>query len=249
MDKIRVAIVEDNKKDAEDLIRKLTQYELQHPDCSFEKECFPNAISFLDRYEPRYEMVFMDIDMPYLDGVTATERLRKMDDKVILIFVTALAQYAVHGYGVGALDFFVKPMNDVIFEEKMDRAVFALQKNRRRQLFIRNADEMKVIDVQDILYVETVSHFLHFHLESTSHIYKMRETMKTLKKLVSDLYFEECNNGILVNLAKVSTIEGYSLEMVNGEHVTISRAKKSSFIRRLAEYHGNWKLNMGRLQS
>lgn len=244
---IKVAIVEDHDKEAEDLIRNLRAYEDLHQE-TFEIECFSNALSFLDRYEPQYEIIFMDIDMPYMNGVDAAKKLRKIDENVVLIFVTALAQFAVQGYDVGALDFIVKPVRFKVFEDKMDRAVLVLKKRTEKQIVIKNEDGIKVIDDRDLLYIEVINRILHFHLGSSGQVYTMRGTLASVKKQLGDQYFEECSNGILVNLSKVSMVEGYTVELINGEHMTVSRSRKPGFLRRLAEYHGNWKINMGRLQ-
>lgn len=243
---IRVAIVEDNEKEAQDLTTILHRYEGK-AGVEFEIRTFENAIRFLDQYQPDYELIFMDIDMPYVNGIEAVKKLRDVDENVVVIFVTALAQYAVQGYGVGALDFMLKPINYSIFELKMARAMNAINKNKGKQIVIRSENRIKVIDVKSIIYIEMYNHYLHFHLQGDENQYKMRGTLQSAKDLLGDLFFEECNKGILVNLAKVSGIEGFRLSLTNGEELSISRAKKTVFLQRLAEYHGDWKLNFGRL--
>lgn len=243
---IRTAIVEDNAAEAEALISIIKRYE-KNSGQKFEIRTFENAIRFLDQYQPDYELIFMDIDMPYVNGIEASKKLRDVDENVVIVFVTALAQYAVQGYGVGALDFMLKPINYSIFELKMARAINAINKNKGKQIVIRSENRIKVIDVKTIIYIEMYNHYLHFHLEGDTNLYKMRGTLQSAKELLGDLFFEECNKGILVNLAKVSGIEGFRLLLTNGEELSISRAKKSIFLQRLAEYHGDWKLNFGRL--
>ena len=243
---IRVAIVEDNERETEELIAILHRYE-NNTDLQFEIRTFQNAIRFLDQYQLDCELIFMDIDMPYINGIEAAKKLREVDENVVIIFVTALAQYAVQGYGVGALDFMLKPINYSIFELKMARALNAINKNKGRKIVIRSENRIKVIDVKSIIYIEMYNHYLHFHLEEDQNQYKMRGTLQSAKELLSELFFEECNKGILVNLAKVSGIEGFRLLLTNGEELSISRAKKTFFLQRLAEYHGDWKMNFGRL--
>ena len=242
---IRIAIVEDNDKEAKALTNLLERYGKDH-DMEFHIKVFEHALRFLDQYQPDYELIFMDIDMPYLNGIEATKKLRQIDENVVLVFVTALAQYAVQGYGVGALDFLLKPINYTILESKMARALNAVNKNKGKQIMIRSENRIKVIDVKDILYIEMYNHYLNFHIESSKEIFKMRGTLASAKELLEDLYYEECNKGILVNLAKVSSIEGFKVILTNGEELVISRSKKSLFLQRLAEFHGNWKLNLGR---
>lgn len=78
---------------------------------------------------PRYDIVFMDIQLPDMDGMTASRRLRALDRDVILIFVTNMANYAVSGYEVDALDFIVKPVSYFPFTVKPERALGRLDGN------------------------------------------------------------------------------------------------------------------------
>ncbi len=78
------------------------------------------------------DLVFMDIDLPGINGMEAAEMLRESDTTTPLIFVTNLAQYAVRGYQVDALDFMVKPIAYGDFSMRMDRAMRAVKKNAGR---------------------------------------------------------------------------------------------------------------------
>ena len=106
---IRVAIVEDEDIAARQLEQCLQQYESGH-DIRFSSCRFRDALEFLEQYQPLYDLIFMDIGMPGLDGMEAAVRLRAMDSVTPLIFVTSMVQYAVRGYEVDALDFVVKPV-------------------------------------------------------------------------------------------------------------------------------------------
>ena len=94
---------------------------------------FAGADDFLDGYDRSFDLVCMDIDMPGTDGMSAAQRLRQMDADVPLVFVTNMAQMAIHGYAVHALDFILKPINYYSFSIKM-RGILTLIGNRRRKL-------------------------------------------------------------------------------------------------------------------
>ena len=102
---VNIAVVEDNEREREILTEYLKRFSPQ-----FAIEVFSSAVIFLTDYTPKYDIVFMDIDMPCLDGMSAAAKMRKLDDRTCLIFVTNLAKYAIKGYEVQAFDFMVKPL-------------------------------------------------------------------------------------------------------------------------------------------
>ena len=62
----------------------------------------------------RFDLIFLDIHMKYQDGMTTAKRIREVDADAQIVFITALAQYAIEGYKVNALDFILKP---VVYEQ------------------------------------------------------------------------------------------------------------------------------------
>ena len=105
---INIAIVEDNREQAAALESHIKTYASDHK-LSVSVSIFYEPITFLEKYSP-FHIVYMDIMMPMLNGMDAAKLLREKDEKVILIFVTTMRQYAIQGYEVAASDFIVKPV-------------------------------------------------------------------------------------------------------------------------------------------
>ena len=97
----RAAIVEDSETDRRALQGHLDRY-AKESDFALAVDAYDRAETFLGSYKPVYDVVFLDIMLPYMNGMDAAEQLRRLDDKVPLIFVTDMAQYALRGYKVGA---------------------------------------------------------------------------------------------------------------------------------------------------
>lgn len=76
------------------------------------------SVDFLEEYDSTYDIVFLDIEMPGSDGLTTAREIRGKDDAVAIIFITNMAQYAIHGYEVNAIDFMVKPVGYFNFAQK-----------------------------------------------------------------------------------------------------------------------------------
>lgn len=105
-----IAIVEDNDMEAQVLKEYLQRY-ASEMDSTIEIVRFNSGFKFLDGYKAKYDAVFMDIEMPDMDGMTAARKLRTYDKNIAIIFVTNMAKYAINGYEVDALDYFLKPVH------------------------------------------------------------------------------------------------------------------------------------------
>ena len=116
-----IAIIED-ERDAAQLIRSYLDEYSKSSGEQFTVYEFSNAVRFLENYTAKYDIVFMDIELPDMNGMEASRRLRMMDKDVILIFVTNMAQCAVSGYEVEAFSFIVKPATYNNFVMKLERA-------------------------------------------------------------------------------------------------------------------------------
>ena len=124
---IRIAMVEDEEEYAKTIRRYCSRYSAEkHAD--IELVWHDNPVAFLEGYRGDCDVVFMDVVMPLMDGMTCARRLREKDGSVLLCFITSMAQYAIHGYEVGALDYVVKPIAYEEFAMKMDRLVRLLER-------------------------------------------------------------------------------------------------------------------------
>ena len=125
---IKVAIVEDEATVQELLKGYFTEFQKTSEE-TFSLSVFNNGEAFLDKFKPVYDMVLMDIEMPGINGMETAERLRKIDKNVVLIFVTNLAQYALKGYEVDAIDFAVKPLSFEDFALKIKKGLRYIKHN------------------------------------------------------------------------------------------------------------------------
>lgn len=91
---IRIAIVEDDAAFRAVLVDYLRRIERESGgEATFLIDQFGDGLSFLDGYRSDYRIVLMDIEMPYMDGMKAAQKLRELDESVCLIFITNMAQY------------------------------------------------------------------------------------------------------------------------------------------------------------
>jgi len=230
---LQIAIVEDSEDSAKLLQGYLMDYESVVND-QFHVTCFSNPVAFLEPYRG-YDLVFMDIQMPHMDGMEGAFRLRKLDTQVKLIFVTNMAQYAAQGYEVDALDFMVKPVSYPDFMFKMKRAMNAIRISRKKELVIAQPSGMVRISSDELLYVEVRSHNLTYHL--VDHTIQARETMDRAEEQLAPWNFLRCNNCYLVNPRYIDWVQGYTVK-VGDEKLQISHPRRKKFMESLSQWYG-----------
>ena len=232
-----VVIVEDNKREADVISNYLHRYGLENG-TSFQVTRYCDALTFLAAYKPEYDIVFLDIEMPGINGVDAARKLREADSEVAIIFVTNMVQFAVNGYEVGALDFIVKPVEYYNFSMKMHRAMrlCAIKSESGDELTVQTGTGLKRIKIAAIKYIEVLGHHLLFHTFGGET--DVCGSLKDMEEKLRGYHFSRCNNCYLVNLKYVSGINGASA-ISDGEEIQISRRRKKSFVDDLTVYLGD----------
>ena len=187
-----------------------------------------------DGEESGYDIVFMDIVLPDMDGMTAAKKLRESDKSVVLIFVTNMSQYAINGYEVGAADFIVKPFEYEHFAIKMQRIIGRLNIHDVI-LPVKTADAVISVAASDLKYVEVRGHELIYH--TTHGNYSSYGSLSKVEHRLEEMSFVRCNSYYLVNPRYVESINN-NAAVVGGDTLNISYAKRKSFRKAVVEYLG-----------
>lgn len=184
-----------------------------------------------------FDLIFMDIDLPGMTGMEAARQLRSYDTETQIIFVTNLAQYAVRGYEVDALDFMVKPVRYVDFMIRMEKAMRVLARAEDKTLVITPRDGIRVISVRDLVYADVLDHELAYHLASGDTV-TVRASLNKLLEELAGLSFVRISKSCIVNMRHVTSISGPELKLTNGETVFISRNMRKDALVAIANYFG-----------
>ncbi|MCH3909086.1 MAG: LytTR family DNA-binding domain-containing protein [Bacilli bacterium] len=231
----RIAIVEDSPEAYKNLMDILTRYQ-KEKGLQFVISYFPDAEKLLNDYKADYDLIFMDINLPYINGLDAAKKLREVDKDVALVFVTDLAQYAIKGYEVNAFDYLVKPLSYAPLIPKLDKITRLLkEKEPGEKIPVKTEDGFVVVNVSNIRYIEVSSHLLSYHVEGAT--YSTYGSLKDIEKKLPTNLFSRCNHCYLVNLRFVSGI-GTDYVVVGGEQLKISRPKKKAFLDDFTSYLG-----------
>lgn len=236
---VNIAIVEDDIQQAAKLEDALKRYgeEFRTP---LKITTYHNAMAFLGKYNAEYDIVFMDILMPIMNGMDASRLLREKDDKVMVIFVTNMQQYAIQGYEVGAFDFILKPISYPEFKLKFTRALSKLMPQKKAaNILIKSESGIVRLTPEQILYVEVQQHHCVYHTKQGD--YRQYQTMKSVETQLEGYGFTRCNNYLLVNFAYVQKIENMNV-YVGDDVLPISYPRKKAFTDKFTEFMGGQKL-------
>lgn len=233
---LNIAIVEDEDLYANQLNTYLIQYRAERG-CSMELKRFMDGDEIAEEYSGGYDIILMDIQMKFMDGMTAAEKIRQMDPDVIIIFITNMTEYAVRGYEVDALDYLVKPVEYVAFSRKMDRAVSRVRLKERNFITVITESGVKKLELEAIHYVEVQDHTLIYHTDREHVRAKGRGVLREAEHALAPYGFCRGNNCYLINLKWVEGVDG-SQCMVGSAQVQLSRTKKKGFMDALVQYIG-----------
>lgn len=224
----KIAVLEDDQRDYERLRKYLDRY-AQEKQLSFEITAFRDGFQFLDSYRQSYDLILMDVEMPGLDGMKTARRLREKDSRVPLIFITRMAQYAVNGYEVSALDYIVKPVSYGTLMTKLDHAFIFIERMMESTQFILlnlGADSFRRIAVKDIYYIVKDKNYLLFVTRDGE--FRVRGTMKEEEERLAGSTIVKCASGCLVNLRYIEQKVKNAI-YIHGVQFAISRQCQQEF--------------------
>ena len=230
-----IAVVEDEDAAAVTLIEAIKRYGRQK-NVGVEITRYPDAASFLKSSKRARDIVFMDILLPYMNGMDAAVKLRELDHDIVIVFVTNIVNFAVKGYSVGATGFIVKPITYEAFAETMDRAVRSADAGKSSSFVsILTDGAVKKLPLSEIYFIEVEKHNIVYHTEHGE--YRTRGTLAALERELNSENFSRCNNCYLVNLKYVTEVKGLDAT-VGGQEIRISRARRKAFMNSLTDYLG-----------
>lgn len=230
---LSIAVVDDEPIFQQTICGYIERYSQAHGK-QFRTACFNDGLDIADEYKAKWDIIFLDIRMAHMDGMSAAKKIRALDPNVVLVFITTLAQYAVNGYEVNALDFVLKPLTYEQFELRMTKAINVAEKHQAsKKLFLKKRNDWVRLTTDDILFVEVKGHNLNYVTENE--VLEKRATIAAAEEELSGLFFARCSQSYLVNMKRIDRISGD--EVVIGEHrLTISRNRKKDFLQQFTGF-------------
>ncbi len=235
---LNLIMVEDDKAAKERVEGYLEQF-AKEKNVAYNLKWFQTAEDFLEGYDPSCDIVFLDIDLPNMDGMECAKALRKTDSEVTLVFITELKQLAVEGYEVDAADFIVKPVSYLGFATKFERLLKKNFTTRHATITIKSEGSLVRLAMNEIYYVDISRHDMVYH--TTHGDYMTKGSLKKEEEMLKENNFFRCIHYCMINLRYVALIKGYTVTMRVGhdgakKEIPIGRNQKAELVRALNNY-------------
>jgi len=190
----------------------------------------------------KFDIIFLDVSMPVLDGFETAEQIRCMDENVSIVFCTSYytISNAGKGFKVAAEDFLAKPLYKKV-ENILDKVYKRKLLRAEEKLFLKCQDGLITLQISDIIYIQTRNKLLILHTISGD--VESNQRMGELEKRLSKKLFFRCHNSYIVNFDYVEGFQNDNVFIKCKNHqvkeIPVSKYKKEEFMRALARYVGN----------
>ncbi|MEW6997025.1 LytR/AlgR family response regulator transcription factor [Colwelliaceae bacterium BS250] len=204
------------------------------------------ALQCIENYQP--SLVFLDIQMPLLDGISVASNL-ELDCKSNIVFITGFDQYAIKAFELNAIDYLMKPYDKARLAKTLNRyrehmqtvsdynlpkfvQDYREQNNFPEKLLFKADNGIQVVNVQDIQWVESSGNYVKICTKSTAFI--ARQTLLTVLSQLNPKHFIRIHRSHIINIAEVAKIEpqgkgDYSVYLLDSTVLKLSRKYKDDF--------------------
>ena len=227
-----IALCDDETAELEKTEKLLSDYEKKQSGLDFMIRRFENADKLLrsvieESYMP--DIIFMDIFMPdkngdlHSRGMEAAKKLRSMNYKGKIVFLSTSKEYALEAFGVDAMQYMVKPVSENKLFSVFDGLLKDIEEERRKYVLLKIEGKLVRISVNDILYCESQGKVQCLYLADGTHCV-LRMTMTEIYEQLSRYQeFVRVGIGFIVNLGYVGSLDAKELHMDNGMKIFLPR--------------------------
>ncbi len=196
-------------------------------------DIFGSGNAFLQAFQKHpYDLVFLDIEMPEIDGISLARKLRELNRDVPIVFLTSHIEYALEGYEVNALRYLTKPIQSEKLHELLGYVMERMQE--QRTLWLKTDMGEERVLVKDILYLEAQNQ--NILIRTAKWDYLVRYNLGEYEKELSEDGFFRIHRGYLVSLRHVKSLGKHELTLSNSTVLPVSRTKEKSLKEALFQY-------------
>ncbi|MDE7224688.1 MAG: LytTR family DNA-binding domain-containing protein [Acetatifactor sp.] len=235
MEQIRIAIVEDETPHAELLKQHIESWRQHNGIEEIFSQHFCHAQAFLFAWEEEvYDMIFLDIQMPGINGMETARKIRETDNRVKLVFTTGIADYLQEGYEVDATRYLLKPITREKVWQCLDKLL--QEPTPFQQLIFQTQEGVVKLTEQEIDYFEARGHYTICHTQEAGEELVLRESFNTLCDRLSQRPFIRCHRSYLCHIAHIYRVDKTQIILEGGGSIPVSRRMYEPVVKAFVAY-------------
>ncbi len=187
---------------------------------------FPDGTMLLKNFgRKQYDIVFLDIEMPGLDGISLAGKLRELSEEIYIVFLTGHVEYALKGYGINALRYLTKPASERDIREVIDYVI--KKQHNERFLWVKTGEGEYKIRFSDIVFIEAQDQKIIIY--AISDRFEIRGKLNDYENRLKNDGFFRIHRSYIVSLSKVTAISGRDITVAGGTVLPVGRTKEKDF--------------------
>ena len=225
---MKIAICDDDKIFRESIAISIERlFAERNIQCS--AHTFESGEKLLAGYrDKRFDAIFLDIEMPLMDGYETARELMEINHDVSIIFISNKEAMVYSSYKYNPLWFVPKAQMHYL-PEAINKIIAKIENQKIEETCISfgvEKNKLAVIDIKNTLYIKSESHYIRIYHDNGAVSESYRNTLDFMEKKLSDYGFIRCHERCLVNYRKIYTIKAANCILFNGEKIPISRSRR-----------------------
>jgi len=229
---LNISLCDDDKVSRTYFKKQVKKYSILNS-CEILITEFNSGLQLIDSYDPNFDIIFLDIMMQPISGISTALEIRKKDINIPIVFTTFSKDFAIESYKVNALNYVLKPFNygtiQLILNKTVEQKLYS-----KNYIINKNYDEYSKIYINDILYIETYNRNLLIKTLSSSYINHSK--LRIFEQELHNYGFVRCHHSFLVNINFIKTINKLDICMIDDKIIPISNPKKSRVLKEISAF-------------
>lgn len=237
---IRIAICEDNEKDKEYIVNLLENYFKNiKKECSIDTFISGNDFVYSDK---DFDIVFMDVEMPELDGFETSKFINERCPSTLIIIVSSYEKYMLDAFKIQPFRFIPKKMLEDRLFEAVDASLDELSRRPVTTILLNNKRSIRKISLCNIIYLYREGKYIIFKMNDGEVIRDRNSISNVINSLDMNI-FAVISRGTVCNLKCVTNLDAQYVYMTNGEKLLISREKVAETRKKLLNCYATTRKN------
>lgn len=216
-------------------LKQLAAYIEKTPFLNLIKSCHSAVEARKVMSEDEIDAIFIDINMPDLNGL---EFVRSLDNPPIVVFTTSYTEYAIEGYKVNAIDYLLKPFGLDDFQRAADKVkkqydllhnATVSQVDDDDTMFVKTDYKIMRINTLDITHIEAMSEYLRIHIDGVKRPMIVLLSMKKMEECLPANRFMRVHRSYIINLRRIKQVSKSRITLDNEAEVPIGDLYKDAF--------------------